>query len=36
MRRAIVPWMAIILVLGLSQAALATPSTIVLAIEGMT
>ena len=36
MRRAIVPWMAIILVLGLSQAAPATPSTVVLAVEGMT
>jgi hypothetical protein len=36
MKRAVVPWIAILLVLLLSNAAQTAPSTVVLAVEGMT
>ncbi len=36
MRRALGPWLAVLLVLFLLHAALAGPSTVVLTVEGMT
>jgi hypothetical protein len=36
MRRTAAPWIAAILALVVTQAALAAPSTVVLAVEGMT
>jgi hypothetical protein len=36
MRRALGPWLAVLLVLCLMHAALAGPSTVVLTVEGMT
>ncbi len=36
MKRAIVLWIAALMVLSLAHAAMAAPSTVVLAVEGMT
>ncbi len=36
MRREILPWMIVVVLIVLARAALAAPSTVVLGVEGMT